>query len=456
MFAGNRKFALVAALTLALVMLLSMAGGAFAGSQSADTVCLDGYVINHREVPVDATKTSTALVVEAVNSSGLTATATVDSNGYFKFNPLPAGDWNFRLQLPEEWDGLAPLADRGGVAETGLTTLDAQDTCYRIVFKIRRLFDLTVIKWEELLDGSVQPGADWQINLTPDGDPYVKAQSDTTDAGGRAAFTLTPGDWVLSEIVKPGWWPVTPSSVKISLDQYAPGGAMDPVVFKNREPVCKSTIVVEKIGFGHDANGNEVQLGALAGWKVTVRPADNSRPPITKYTDGSGKATFDDLPPAVYKVYEEMQPGWESMDDDNVQTVTHMDCETTVVTFRNREIAGDLRIYGQKLFKAWEPPFNLGQAVGLPGWTITATLVGTDVMTTTTTNALGQYEFTADALKAAGMGFPGATIEICEEARDNWIALTSSCVNVKFPYPVPPDYTGAKVNFLNAEEPPSR
>ena len=38
------------------------------------------------------------------------------------------------------------------------------------------------------------------------------------------------------------------------LDQYAAPGAMDPVVFKNREPACYSKIVVHKVGFGVDPN----------------------------------------------------------------------------------------------------------------------------------------------------------------------------------------------------------
>ena len=92
--------------------------------------------------------------------------------------------------------------------------------------------------------------------------------------------------------------------------------------------------------------------------------------------------------------------------------------------------------------------------VGLSSWVITATLVGTDTYTTTMTNALGYYVFPAASLKAAGMAFPGATIEVCEEERYNWIAKTPKCVRVKFPYPVPASYTGARVDFTNYQDPP--
>jgi nucleoid-associated protein YgaU len=92
--------------------------------------------------------------------------------------------------------------------------------------------------------------------------------------------------------------------------------------------------------------------------------------------------------------------------------------------------------------------------VGLSSWVITATLVGTGTYTTTMTNALGYYVFPAASLKAAGMAFPGATIEVCEEVRYNWIAYTPKCVRVTFPYPVPDGYTGARVDFTNYQDPP--
>ncbi len=86
---------------------------------------------------------------------------------------------------------------------------------------------------------------------------------------------------------------------------------------------------------------------------------------------------------------------------------------------------------------------------------ITATLLGTDINTTTTTDALGKYVFTQEMLAAADLAFPGATIEVCEEDRDNWIHVTPECVNVTFPYPVPEDYPGIEVNFTNIQDPPA-
>lgn len=309
-----------------------------------------------------------------------------------------------------------------------------------------------MIKWEELLDGTVRPGEGWVITATPYKDPFVKAQTQTTDQDGYAYFTLTPGRWTFAETVKPGWRPITPRQVVLNLDQYAPPGAREPVVFKNQQPPCYGTIVVEKIGYGTDAEGKEVYLGPLAGWKVTVSRADGGMPPVTGVTDGSGKVTFGHLSPGVYKVQEHLQVGWKSL-DPNPQVVIIRDCETVTVTFTNKETKGDMRIYGSKLFKAWTPPYK-GQLVGISGWKITARLVGTDIMTTTVTNALGNYLFPEEQLVKAGIAFPGATVEVCEEDRENWIHVTPRCVNVRFPYPLPSNFPGFKVDFTNVQDPP--
>ena len=195
------------------------------------------------------------IFVEAI-SADQPYSATVGSDGYFEFEELPAGKLNFKMELPKDWEGIVPLAERdavaenGAVAETGMTEFDAQEKCYRIVFKIRRVFGVMVVKWEELADGTVQPGDDWDITATPVNDPFVKAQTDTTDEKGRTGFTLTPGTWIIREKVKAGWTPITPAQVTLTLDQYGPAGARPPVVFKNLKPACKSEIEVHKIGFG--------------------------------------------------------------------------------------------------------------------------------------------------------------------------------------------------------------
>jgi hypothetical protein len=200
---------------------------------AAGPVVVQGWVINHRELPVDGTRTPAPLTLNAVASDGRQVTGPVASNGYFQLSLMP-GVWDFQMQLPDGWDGIVPVAGRAGLAHTGCTPLPGRSQPYLIVFKIRRVFDVTALKWEELPHGVVQPGEGWRITFQPVRDPFAILQAQTTNASGAANATLTPGTWTIYETGRGGWAPVTPAAVSITLDQYAPPGALDPVVFKNR------------------------------------------------------------------------------------------------------------------------------------------------------------------------------------------------------------------------------
>ena len=196
-------------------------------------VVVQGWVINHRELTVDGTRTASALQVNAVSSTGATVSAPVAGNGYFKLTLVP-DVWIFSLQLPADWDGIVPLAPRGGLAVTGCTPLAGQQPAYLIVFKIRRLIDVTAQKWEELAGGAVQPGPGWQITFQPINDPFAVVQTRTTEAEGTATFTVTPGTWLVYEWYRSGWTPVTPSQITLHFDPYALSDAPNLIVFKNR------------------------------------------------------------------------------------------------------------------------------------------------------------------------------------------------------------------------------
>jgi hypothetical protein len=500
---NNRQVTLVMTVIAALTALFTITSVSFAAGGEGTrrpTVCVDGYVINHREQPVDGTRFDPQLriyafavrasdeaaslpdlevevqtldALEMLSAQSLEAdaeteadgmlrrtVATVGSDGYYQFPKLRAGyHYMFALPLPTDWDSIVPEAPRGGIAWTGWTKLNEKEGCYDVLFKIRRWFDVTVLKWEELRDGTVQPGEGWTMTATPQGDPWAIKQSGNTvlnpnGADARVVLPLTPGKWLIAETVKSGWTPITPASVTITLDQYAPPGATDPVVFKNLEPVCYATLTVEKWGWGTNKEGKRVWLGPLAGWHITLSRPDGVMAPVTLATDGTGKVIFKNLKPGVYHVKETVQPGWVAI-SPNPQQVIIRDCEHARVLFENLEVVGKLQISGTKFFRAWVPPYQ-GKTVGLSGWGITATLKGTSpaVFVTTVTDALGNYRFSEATLEAAGMAIPGATITVCEEERFHWIPVSPVCVDVRFPYPVPVDYKGAVVNFTNVQDPP--
>ena len=202
MISKHRSFVVVMA--AALLMLLAFASVASADGLTngltndvAEPICVDGYVINHREIPVDGTKTIDPLMVSAVDASGaVVATVAVGKDGYFEFEELAPGDYDFQMVLPLGWEGIVPAADLEGVAVTGLTSFAEQEKCYRIVFKIRRLVTVPVLKWEEQLDGTVIPGEEWLITATPVKDPFAKVVTATV-TGGQTSITLTPGTTTL-------------------------------------------------------------------------------------------------------------------------------------------------------------------------------------------------------------------------------------------------------------------
>ncbi len=422
--------------------------------------CVDGYVIDHREQPVDGTAFELdgqpfPLLVTATSEDGASVAVPVDEHGYFVFAALDAAKaYSFSLDLPPGWQGIVPLTlltDGTEDPATGFTRFEPSESCYRIVFKIRRLVRVPVVKWEERLDGRVIRGDDWLITATPVGDPFAKVVTATVE-DGQALLVLTPGTWTISESVKPGWTPVTPSSVTRVVDPYAPDDTIRPVVFKNRQPPCTSQITVTKYGFGHNPDGALQPLGPLAGWHFTVSRADMTAAPRAGVTEGDGRVVFAGLLPGVYRITETVQPGWAAQSANPV-TVVLKGCEAVEVEFENVERIGELSIHGRKLFQAWEKPYQ-GTLVGLAGWEITATLVGTGTEISAVTDGLGNYSFDQDTLVAAGMGFPGASIAVCEEDRAGWNAVTPPCVTVTFPYPLPATYTGAVVDFVNVQDPP--
>ncbi|MCU0509154.1 MAG: hypothetical protein MUC34_12310 [Anaerolineae bacterium] len=104
--AKHRIFLLALASALLMMLLVgsvAFADGPVAGGagpeQEKGEVCVDGYVINHREQPVDGTKTNPPLVVEAILGENpanrapgqVVATAPVGKDGYFKFTARRLG-----------------------------------------------------------------------------------------------------------------------------------------------------------------------------------------------------------------------------------------------------------------------------------------------------------------------------------------------------------------------------
>jgi hypothetical protein len=473
MIARDRKLVWVVALITTLVMTFSLAGAAFAGATvTTGPVVVTGYVIDQDENPVDGTQVP--LTVSAVSTVAGSIPSTVEQNGSFSFTGLAEGQWNFELQLPQEWDGIAPVTSEGGLAQTGLTELTLANMppgpgFYRIVFKIRRLFNLTVIKWLVQNDGSVVPGAGWTFQVSPASDWPAPGMQSVTGGNGQVTFQITPGTWDVDEVPpfpvstfqrvwpNPGTVPPAGGPVQLVLNDYSTDP--QPIAFKN-EVTCTGNIEIQKIGYGTDPNGNKVLLGGLAGFNVEIDDGfGHPVPGGSGMTDATGTFTSPDLAPGQYTVREvaPFPSGWQETSTDP-QAVT-LGCTTTVVTITNQELENLYQISGNKSLLFTSGPFvsNTPTTVGLANWQINATLVGSTTMITTSTDALGNYVFTQDQLKAAGMAFPGAAIDVAEviPTTSPWYPVGKGDIVVQFPSPMPAGYAGiANVNFVNRQTAP--
>lgn len=478
-------------IALAAVAVFFVVTGLASAQVPVKTTSVCGIVVNHQHNPVDGTRTTPPLVVQAVGGAAPAVQANVDANGQFRFDKLAVGQWDFQMQLPEEWDGLVPVTNEGELAKTGLTNLEERTpaNCHKVLFKIRRNITITIIKWEELLNGTVQPGDGWKFTATniasiPPAppipfDPFNNGpQAGVTDVTGTVTFRLTPGAWWIWETLPWNWTNLVPGTpggapiqgpafpgVQVILGQFDPPGARDPVIFKNRECGCKDgKIIVKKFGFGTDADGKEVPLGPLANWTVDVDPVPGGPWPPPQLTNSMGEAIFGGLTPGVYEVWETVKPGWEEKDNKAVQIVILPNCDEPVtVTFNNKEKLTKLRIYGWKTLSA---PGTPADGAGLAGWTIVATQPGTGVQVQTVTDATGYYEFTQAQLEQAGMAFFNAVINVNEVLQPGWVQLpaiafpaTGSILlpgalgcQVRFPNTPPPGYAGARCDFVNTQE----
>ncbi|MDO8847415.1 MAG: SpaA isopeptide-forming pilin-related protein [Coriobacteriia bacterium] len=208
--------------------------------------------------------------------------------------------------------------------------------------------DLDVFKYldaneNESYDDGEEMLAGWEFSLYDDEDALVGSGS--TDALGKLSFTgLTPGDYYVTETLKPGWENTTLLTQSITVL----GDGTVELWFGNIETVLPPTtgdLIIYKF---EDDNRNGVHdpgEAMLAGWEFTVTLES---PPIldvaigasaimpigSGLTDGAGELEFLGLLPDTYTVTETPQPGWDNV-TPLVQTVEVVAGQTAEVWFGN-------------------------------------------------------------------------------------------------------------------------
>lgn len=164
----------------------------------------------------------------------------------------------------------------------------------------------------------------------------------------------------------------------------------------------------------------------LPGWVIHVQRADGTGPIYTQTTDGTGAYRFDGLPLGEYRMWEEMQTGWEPVTSPEF-TVTLRQAGVCVQTrFKNRQATPTPTATRTPTATPTATPTSAlacidgkkvdALNVGLPGWVINVQRAdGTGPVYTDTTDGTGAYRFD---------GLPVGTYRIWEVMQPGWEPVT--------------------------------
>jgi protocatechuate 3,4-dioxygenase beta subunit len=250
---------------------------------------------------------------------------------------------------------------------------------------------LLCINGTKIDDCTGLPLAGWTINLLNASGSVIATT--TTDSAGRYSFCrLESGNYTVCEVLQAGWKNVTPICLPVKLVCVD----IDDADFHNVPLLCIN---------GTKIDGLTQQ--PLAGWTINLYNASGSVIATTT-TDGAGRYSFCGLESGNYTVCELLQAGWT-----NVTAVcidVELECDDKVVDFEN---VPKLCINGTKI--------NNCTGEALAGWTIELKDNNGAVITTTVTDANGDYSFCELE--------PG-NYTVCEVLQSGWKNVSSLCIPV--------------------------
>jgi len=188
------------------------------------TTCIEGYKINHLEMGLPG------WIIYAVNQATAETRQTVtDNNGFFRFDNLIRGTWVISEEQRTDWTPVTP-------SEFSIAAVEPRTPgqCYQVRFKNRFPHSCLEVYKVDAHDRAGLPG--WNITLQPayGGNSITKA----TDGIGHVRFEqLPPGEYIVSEETKPGWFPITEQSRQITLEA---SGICEVVTFENCQEISNA------------------------------------------------------------------------------------------------------------------------------------------------------------------------------------------------------------------------
>ncbi len=293
----------------------------------------------------------------------------------------------------------------------------------------------------------------WTIVLTgiADNGAVIGPLYAVTDANGEYMFDgLLPGVYTVTEVLKDGWYNVTPLSREVTLIE---GSDVTCAKFGNVEYGSIDGWKFLDWDMDGTKDGNEP---GIAGWEITIEgwlnDGDAMLPllsfagcthigPITIETDADGYWSFDGLLPGYYFVSEELLDGWFHTTPASVSLLVCSGTDIVDIKFGNVPY---MCFDGYKVEDTnGNGRWDVGE-IGIPGWTIVVDGVRNDgvlVHMELTTDADGYFATCYNML-------PGK-YWVSEVLVDGWMATSPSSY-----YFVPPMVMGPTAYdfvFLNFE-----
>jgi len=250
------------------------------------TTCVEGYKVDVNHVGLGGWE----IRARQVGKDDQPLTTTTDSKGYFRFDDLSLGQWQFSEGVREGWTPVTVPQFEVELARQG-------SPCYQIRFK-NQSEPICVEGYKRDENGVGLSG--WTIRAKPvDSDaPVVTA---VTGADGYFRFDdLDARRWRFTEELKLGWTAMEPAEGWQEVDLRRPGpGQCVLINFRNHSPrVCVDV-------WKKDVHG----YVGLPDWEIRLQPCGDDQV-LSAKTDGTGRVRFSDLVPGWYTIEEVMQPGW--------------------------------------------------------------------------------------------------------------------------------------------------
>ena len=235
-------------------------------------------------------------------------TRLTESNGYYEFKTVEAGEYTVSEVMLTGWVNIAPISS--GTFAVGSGTTFACD------FGNMPAGSISGYKWHDVDIDGVWDATEFGIPLWTiylygyDIDGNTVSLVTMTDEDGYYEFSgLMPGVYDVSEEMPAGWFASTDAMVHIDVSALLPFDVTD-VNFGNAEYGRITGFKWLDAWMNGYRDGNEPYL---PGWTIVLTGvADDGTiiGPLYAVTDANGAYAFDNLMPGVYTVTEVLQAGW--------------------------------------------------------------------------------------------------------------------------------------------------